>query len=107
VVLIHCRSQNPSEQFAFKTINEIFTGFLIQSEAFLWDRFGEPMPNLQSGRLLVVTFIVISGSEVSRSITYITIGLDLVVHICHNMWHCIPENHNLNNDSTYVTRCLD
>ena len=88
VVLIHCRSQNPSEQFAFKTVNQIFTGFLIQSEAFLWDRFGEPMPSLQSGRLevlLVVTFIVIYGGEVSRSITFITIGLDLVVHICHKM----------------------
>jgi hypothetical protein len=50
VVLLHCRSQNPSEQFAFKTIHEIFTGFLIQSEAFLWDSFGKPMPSLESGR---------------------------------------------------------
>jgi len=50
MVILHCRSQNPSDQFAFKTINEIFTEFLIQSETFLWDRFGKPMPSLQSGR---------------------------------------------------------
>jgi len=50
VILVHCRSQNPSQQFAFKTINEIFTGFLIKSEAFLWDRFGKYVPSLQSGR---------------------------------------------------------